>query len=79
MRIVERERLQITAPSPEGTVIQYLGRVCRASDGKADAAVMDYCDDHPICWSQWKHRRLTYEAVGFPWKTYRRQEAAAVA
>jgi len=53
-----------TPVSYGGRVVQYIGRVSRTAPGKDDAIVVDYCDDHGMCWSAWKNRRRVYEHQG---------------
>jgi len=53
-----------TPVSYRGRVTQYLGRVSRTAPGKVDALVYDYCDDHPMLWASYRHRRGVYEDQG---------------
>jgi superfamily II DNA or RNA helicase len=55
-----------TPISYHGRLTQYVGRILRAAPGKKDAVVIDYTDDHPMLWAQWRNRRDTYDAAGYP-------------
>jgi superfamily II DNA or RNA helicase len=60
------DTLFLTTPlSYHGRLVQYVGRVSRAADGKRDAIVLDYTDDHPMLWATWKKRRTAYEEAGY--------------
>jgi len=54
----------VTPMAYSGRVRQAIGRVSRTAFGKTGATVVDYCDDHALCWSTWKKRATTYREDG---------------
>jgi len=61
------DTLFLTMPlSWKGTLAQYVGRLHRQHDGKTDALVIDYVDDHvPLLARMAAKRRAGYRALGY--------------
>jgi superfamily II DNA or RNA helicase len=61
------DTLFLTMPiSWRGTLAQYVGRLHRRHDGKVDALVFDYVDEHvPILARMAAKRRSGYRALGY--------------
>jgi hypothetical protein len=63
----ELDTLFLAAPiSFEGRLVQYVGRLQRATTGKSDVAVFDYVDaDCPIFLKMFRKRVNTYQKLGY--------------
>jgi superfamily II DNA or RNA helicase len=61
------DTLMLASPiSWKGLLTQYVGRLHRESDGKADVRVYDYIDFHvPYCESMYRKRLKGYSAMGY--------------
>lgn len=69
--------LALTTPmSYGGRVKQAIGRIARTAPHKADAVVVDYCDDCALCWSSWGKRGAVYRAEGLRIVTASEERAA---
>lgn len=72
------DTLVLASPiSFKGRLVQYAGRLHRASEGKEEVKIHDYLDvSSPVMLKMYRKRRKAYETMGYTVKEIARQKVA---